>query len=200
MTTLNLQVGAGNDDAHESGISTAFNAVAATVDIRANSSGSSRRNGGFRFTNVTIPPGSTISAATISIWPTSASFDDMLADWYADDVDNAADFAASATVTGRTRTTATVLWSADSIGSGAFVSSPDLAAVIQEVIDRAGWASGNALVILAIGRSSATKNANAESYDSTPAHAAKLDITYTAPAGSAAAVRSAYYHLAGGLR
>jgi hypothetical protein len=96
------------------------------------------------FTSSTTIGGSGIGACTITVWCQSA--------------DNAATFAtASKDVSGRPKTSQSVSWNLPpSDGAGAWLvgdrglnqRTPDLRHVLQEVLDRAGWASGNGLAFL----------------------------------------------------
>ena len=80
--------------------------------------------------------------------------------------DDAAGFTSSTgDISERSRTGASVAWAPpawDVVGeAGADQRTPDLSAVVQEVVDRAGWARGNALVVLVSG----TGERVAESYN-----------------------------------
>ena len=52
--------------------------------------------------------------------------------------------------------------------------TPDLAAVLQEIVDHPGWAAGNALAILITGSGERV----AESYNGLPAAAPLLHVEY----------------------
>jgi hypothetical protein len=56
--------------------------------------------------------------------------------------------------------------------------SPDIADVIQEVVDRAGWSPNNSLTILYSNRDIKGGYRNFFSYDLGRNHAPKLKITY----------------------
>jgi len=174
MTTLNLQVGASSDDVHQAGGGN-VTLTGTTISV-----GTTTEWAGFRFQNVTIPPGSIINTASIQVKVFSTTFDDPNVDIYGEDVDDASTFVASNNnISNRTRTTAKTTWNNTGIGSG-FRTSPDIAAVIQEIIDRAGWLSGNDLNIILDGL--ASSSFVFYSYDNAAADAPKLDIDYTAPA------------------
>ena len=53
----------------------------------------------------------------------------------------------------------------------------DIRAVIQEIVDRPGWSTGNSLAILVTGTGTRT----AESFDRTPSAAPLLHVLYQAP-------------------
>lgn len=102
-----------------------------------------------RFTGVTIPNGATITSAKIrfvDLNTKSATGIALLIQGV--DEDNTAEFVISPENTARTRTktTANVGWT----GSFSQVKdsnrdTPDLTSIVQEIVDRAGWSSGNAM-------------------------------------------------------
>lgn len=96
--------------------------------------------GGARFDGVDIPPGSTITSACLRINCRSTDTAGVVKSKIGgDDEDDAATFSTYADYIDRPRTTAEVLW--DGIPAwiaGRWYSSPDIKAVIQEIIDRDG--------------------------------------------------------------
>ena len=69
MSTYSATISASGDDARETGGS--VNLTGANVTFQANN-----HYGGLRFVNVTIPAGSTINSAGLTVILPSASFDD----------------------------------------------------------------------------------------------------------------------------
>lgn len=184
MATLQRTIAASADDALQDGVSMNTNGATPTVNATT-------KYAGFRFTNITIAPGSTVSAATLTLYLPSAANDDADVDIYGEDADDAATFTtANNDITNRTATTAVAVWTAGSLGTGWKVSA-DFAAVIQEIIDRGGWASGNDIVIVLKGRS--TDPLRFETYDAATGNLPTLDITYTAPGGGSGAAARAYH-------
>ena len=55
--------------------------------------------------------------------------------------------------------------------------TPDLAAIVQEIVDRGGWASGHSMVFVVVGSGERT----AESYDGEAEGAPLLTVTFMAP-------------------
>lgn len=180
MTTLDLQVAAGADDAQENGDGAGFTSVGTTLTARSDTLAGTRRNCGFRFAGVTIAAGSTISVAYVSVNPDTN--DDANLDIFLNDVDDAADFSTEADINSRARTTASTPWVADNLGSSE-VNSPSIVSAVQEYIDRPGRVSGNDLVVLFIARSDVSKILRIDSFDGAPSTSPKLHIEYTAPAG-----------------
>lgn len=103
-----------------------------------------------RFTGVTISQGATIDVAYISLAVSNSGRDKPNFNIYAEDVDNApAPSTTTSDISGRTPTTAATEWTAlGGLGGIATYNSPSIVAVIQEIVDRAGWASGNAIAII----------------------------------------------------
>ena len=145
--------------------------------------------GFMRFTAVTIPPGSTVTAAKLTVSPTFADTGNLAARLACQAADNPTSPTTATNLTGRALTVArSAVWASTPEawnGAVGVVDSPDLAAAVQEVISRTGWASGNALIVIGIDAGS-TGNGyyEAESYESAPASAALLTVVYTAPVAS----------------
>ena len=182
MPVFSSQVTDGSDDGQET-----VGVVNLTgPSLNANQTG---HLSGMRFTNVTIPPGSTITAAALTLNLVSGSYDDPDVTIVGEAADHAAAFStADDDFSDRPKTTASVTWVAVSLGLGAH-ATPDLSAVVQAIVNRAGWASGNALALFIQGNnsSSALRWSTAEASDG-----ATLAITYTAPSGGVA-VKALHY-------
>jgi len=139
---------------------------------------------GMRFRNVKVPQGATILHATLKICANpnglKARLDGLVKS-------EAADNPAGFTPTGRlvwqlTTTNASVAWkwTTDAPWSAdTWYDSPDIGAVVQEIVNRPGWASDNAIVL--IYAPSAVMFGDERrfwSYDGDPTKAVKLSITY----------------------
>ena len=178
MTTTTFQVGSGNDDGSEPGSGTPNLSGASEIAMLTNSPNTFIA---LRFTNVTVPQGATINApgTTLEVYIISTSYDDPDVDVYLEDADNSAALStASNNLSGRSLTTAKVTWTATGVGAG-WRGPGSLAAVVQEVTDRAGWASGNAMTAL-LDSLSAANNLRIRPYEYDTTLAAKLTIDYTA--------------------
>jgi len=141
------------------------------------------RCAGFRFPNVTIPQGSSISAATFQGHTCILDQDDINTKIYGNNVDNAEDFEVNAHIistVNRPRTTAYVSWVQDALGVG-WKSKTGLQGIVQEIVGRGGWISGNAIVLLFIVNTNIQKWCRIWCYDEDPGYAAKLQITWTPP-------------------
>ncbi|MCH9698895.1 MAG: integrin alpha [Gammaproteobacteria bacterium] len=137
---------------------------------------------GMRFNSVNIPQGSTITAAYIQFQAdeTDSVTTNLLIEGEATDHAQAyASFIGN--ISSRNRTQAAIAWTPPpwtSIGeAGPNQQTPDIASIIQEVIDRPGWLSGNALGVVVTGNGQRT----AESYDGMPSAAPLLHMEYISP-------------------
>lgn len=175
MTTLNLQVSASSDDAYQDS--------GGNVDITdtADTASTATDFFGFRFLNLTIPPGSTIDTCTAQVNVATTANDDPDDDLDFEDVDSAATFVAAASnISNRTPTGNAVTWTDTAVGTG-FVVTPSIVTPLQAVIDRGGWASGNDVALLFDHRS--TNGLRVRMFDDSGAVAPKLDIDFTEPVG-----------------
>lgn len=176
------QVKQQSDDVEE--VSTGGTPDIASSDYEIVNDGATTQQIGFRFQNVTIPNGYTIQAAYLRfVGDESQAAGTENADIYGEAADNSSTFSTAANnLTGRTKTTAKIDW--DGLAAsvpGTLVTTPDIKTIIQEIVNRAGWTSGNAMsLIIAPGGSNATRTY--ESYDGQVYSAAMLHIEYTAPA------------------
>lgn len=131
---------------------------------------------GFRFQNVQIPQGAVITEAYIDIEVNNTTNDDPNLIIHGEDIDTAPEFAViSNNISDRTKTTANATWNATSIGIGR-VNSPSIITIIQEIVDRVGWQSGNNLVLMFEDTGGALR---VNTVDKGASSGAILNVTYT---------------------
>ncbi len=122
---------------------------------------------GIRFTNLNIPQGNTISSARIEFTADETNWDITNLDFYGQDIDDAPGFTASnSNISNRTKTSASVTWhnvmAWETIGNK--YKSPELYPIVQEIVNRTGWASGNDMAFIIEGtgkRVAVAQNGNA---------------------------------------
>ena len=168
------QVAASEDDAHVSKWGTYQKLTDASLGVGQNLAG-------MRFTDVDIPPGATILSATLRICAHSSGLGaQVTAGISAEDADTPGPFDSGHRPNNIATTDASQTWAWDSPAwsSDTWYDSPDLSAVIQEVVDRAGWSAGNAIVIRCTAENYPGSDRKFWSYDGDPDRAAKLEITY----------------------
>lgn len=102
-----------------------------------------------RFLGVNVPRGGISTTATLELYNTNnGGFDDLRTTLYGDDADNSRAFDDTYDVSYRSKTTANQYFSADNISIG--WKSYDVTSIVQEIVNRPGRSSSNALSILMI--------------------------------------------------
>ena len=134
-----------------------------------------------RFRNINIPHATVIVDARLKIRAHSNPItgQTLYGVIHAEDVDNPDDFS-ERYIKDIVKTSAAVNWDHSSYWETAhWYTSPDISTVVQEVIDRPGWSSGNAMVITYSNRLSDGEARNFCSYDFGSQHTSgpKLEIT-----------------------
>jgi type IV pilus assembly protein PilY1 len=133
---------------------------------------------GMRFQNVDLPQGVTIQSAFIEFIADENGDDDAELTIFGENVDNATVFMANDfNISGRTKTDASVLWVPDPWTSGDQYSTPDVAALVQEIVDRPDWSAGNAMAFIVNG----TGKRAATSRERGSAYAAVLRVVFDNP-------------------
>lgn len=140
---------------------------------------------GLRFQNIAIPAGATITEAYVDIAAgntsdVSNSNDSDKAEMriYGDATNDAVTFSSSDSIRSRSRTNANVTWTETNYWESykEVKRSPDITDVIQEIVSRSGWSSGNDLALILEERAGRRP---ALSYDDDTALAPLLHIAYT---------------------
>ncbi len=147
---------------------------------------------GLRYTGITIPQGAIIQSAYIQfVTDESQSGTVVNVRIRGEASDDAAAISSSdSDISGRTNTVASVTWSAIPSWTlvpeiGANQKTPDIKTIIQEIVNRGGWASGNDIVIkIENNASTASTRRTAESYDGGSTVAPELQIVWTPSSGT----------------
>jgi hypothetical protein len=191
MATFNTSIVDNGDDGREG--SFGWQATPGSDWIIVGNPGSSQ-HGGFRFTNITIPQGATISSAVITLNQAQDSGADgsANAEWFAWDTDNAAQFVNAGDMPSNvTPTTANTTYTQSATTNPTFaLVDHNVTSVVQEIVNRAGWASGNSINFMALNQESVAfifDNIDDFSTPGTPIVAA-LAITYSAGGSTAVPV------------
>ena len=159
---IEVQVSASSDDAEET---SGGNVRPASSDLELVQD-DTQQTVGMRFTSVAVPAGATITNAYVQFRSDEVGSVDTSLAIAGEDADDPGTFVkTTGNISSRPRTSAAVDWQPppwSAIGlTGADQRTPDLAAVIQEIVDRGGWASGNAIVLIVTG----TGKRTADAYD-----------------------------------
>lgn len=160
-TTITVSVAASADDAEQDLATGAIDLT--STDLELIRDGSSDQLVGMRFANLTVPRNATVASATIQFTVDEATSAATSLIFQAEATDNAAGFTTvSNNLSGRSRSAASVAWNPgawSTIGSrGSEARSPELKTLVQGVVARTGWVSGNALAVLVSGSGSRVAN------------------------------------------
>lgn len=184
VQSISVQVNSSADDAEEDG--PGFTIPGAmylnSSDIELVFDGGNQYVG-FRFTNIGIPQGAIISNAYIQFTVDETFNTAGSVSFWAEDVDSAATFSSTPfNISGRTAGVDTVTWSNIPLwtaagDAGVDQQTPNLSSLVQAVVNRGGWKTGNAISILGFGSGERT----AEAWDGVPSSAATLVVEYVVP-------------------
>ncbi len=108
---------------------------------------------GVRFNAVEIPVGASVLSANIQFTCDATGADEAEMTIYGESIGNAPGFTEDAyNITSRAKTTEKAVWDIPewvNVGdAGAAQRTPELAGVVQEILNRADWASGNSMVFI----------------------------------------------------
>ncbi len=153
-------VEASTDDAEQvlsSGSVTVTSSDLDLVEDRLSGSVMAPQRVGIRFRDVTVPAGAVVTAASVQFEAASSfSSTSVTLTITGEDVDDAASYTtASGSLTARPATTARVTWAPPTWTTagdrGPAQRTPDLRAIVQEIVDRSGWSDGNAMALMVDG-------------------------------------------------
>ena len=164
-SSLTLSVAASSDDAEET---SSGSMRLANEDLDLVYDGSNQTVG-IRFNGVTIPHGATIQNAYVQFEVRDVASSATSLTIRGEYGDNPPTFTSSSgNISNRSRTAASTSWSPPAWNTddeaGPNQKTPNLSAIVQEVVSRPGWASGNSLVIIITGTGS--RSAKAWDYES----------------------------------
>ncbi|WP_343221628.1 cadherin domain-containing protein [Mesorhizobium silamurunense] len=167
------------DDVEEKGSGTIGTNI---NDLELGYDSSTRQTVGIRFTGIDIPQGAIITSAYIQFQANEVKTGAASLLIQGDNTDDANPFTtASFNVSSLPRTSASTAWAPDpwtTIGEqGLAERTPDLSAIVQEIVNRSAWAALNDMAFLITGTGTRT----ADSYEYNPASAPLLHIEYILP-------------------
>ncbi len=193
--SLSILLSAEEDDVEE--VAVDFGEPVGTMDLSSSdlelgeiSSGQGLMNIGLRFNEVTIPQGSTIIEAYVQFNTDDDGADEVEMTIYGENVANAASYTETiGDLSARTLTDANEIWNIEpwieAGDRGEAQKTVNIASIIQEIIDRSDWTSGNSMNIImkntgvSATATSTSGGREAENYSSSnPDDGAELIIVY----------------------
>ncbi len=176
--TVDIQIAASGDDGHSFSGGAFTSTFSNTIVGDGGASGTV--DSFHRFTNVEIPQGATITAAHITVVGRVSPESNVKTNIYLEDADDAVAPTTQAEHAADVRTSAFTAWDDVEPAQDVETDSPDIASVLQEIIDRDGWSSGQSLMILwDDDGSGANVNHDVHSYDGDTTKAVKLHVEWS---------------------
>ena len=175
-TTLNIQISASRDDAEEKDFG---RVIIGSKDLDLVRSGSNQTVG-MRFAAANIPAGANITKSHIQFTAAKSRSEqtNLVIEGQARNDASPFQRKVAFNISSAPATSASVPWSPkawSTIGeSGIDQRTPNIAPIIQEIVDRPGWNQGNSLAVIISG----TGKREAQSYDSNPDAAPSLHVEY----------------------
>jgi hypothetical protein len=178
LMTLNVRVSVSSDDAEESASGT-VNLTHSYLDLVYDKS---NQIVGIRFNNLTLPQSAVIHYAYIQFQTGKVSTQVTSLTIRGQATDNASTFRnVKNNISSRIQTTSSAVWIPSSWNvineSGVNQRTPNISSVVQEIINRPSWTTGNSVVLIITGSGVRT----AWSYNGLPSGAPLLHIEYTVP-------------------
>ncbi len=172
---------AGSDDA-EQGVSSGSTSISSS-DLELTTDGNTQQLVGVRFPNLSVPPGATVVQAYVQFWTDETTTGASSMTIRAEAADNAAAYAGTASNISGRATTGSVPWSPPdwpTVGQGGNAQrTSDVSALVQAIVGRAGWSSGNAMAL----QFSGTGRRTARAVEGGAATAPLLHVEYTTGGG-----------------
>lgn len=177
-------VASANDDASENKTDNSVEVSGTVLEVPL---GAAEQIVGLRFGKISIPQGAVVTNAYIELQSSDVQAGSLDLTLYGEAADSAAPFAADAgNISSRTRLATSVAWPGVSdLGIDERVSSPDLASIVNAIVNRAGWQANNSLAIFIERASGSGSLRNLYSFEGNAVSAARLHIKYVSPSSSA---------------
>ncbi len=178
VVVVESRVGGSSDDAEEAA-SGSMKLTSSDLELVFDSGGN--QTVGMRFNGVNVPRGAVVLNAYVQFQVDETHSGDTSLTIHGEDIDHAPTFTSSGgNISSRTKTTASVPWSPvpwTARGEAtADQRTPNLATIVQKIVSRSGWSSGNSMVLMVTG----TGERVAESYNGDQNGAPLLHVEYVA--------------------
>ncbi|NTV31579.1 prepilin-type N-terminal cleavage/methylation domain-containing protein [candidate division WWE3 bacterium] len=177
--TFTRQITSGSNDVNENG--TTLNRTGTTLWLGTNTTANASYTG-LRFGAVTIPSHAVITNAYLDVRASGGSTNSISLRISGDASDNSALFSTTSRPSTRSLTSSFVdLTISEPWSDANQYQLGNLKSIIQEIVNRPGWVSGNSVGIIIKGSGSASINRRIYSFESSSTTAPSLVITYNNP-------------------
>lgn len=137
---------------------------------------------GLRFIDLGIPQGAMINSASILMTATTTDVGTLHIPIFGELAPDTVEFGDLTPLSTRPLTAASVDWDVDPWfpgDAGLNTTTPNLAAIVQEIVNQTDWSSGNSMAFLFLNDPMDTSERIAVSFDADPNQAALLTIDFT---------------------
>jgi hypothetical protein len=177
--TVTVPIGSGADDVNQEGAAVATDGATVWLGSGASAVPS---YAGLRFASVAIPRNAVITSARLEVQAASTQWLTIGFEVGLEAAASSAPFSAAAPPSGRALLTPRLTHSSNSQWvAGTWYSFGDLSPMIQALVSRADWTTGNALSLLVRGTGPAYGRKFARSFEGGAATAPRLIVTYVMP-------------------
>jgi hypothetical protein len=174
--TVSLPIAAGADDVNETANVLAAGDSTAWVGTGSSAAASFA---GFRFANVTIPAGATITSARLEVNAANTQWTTIAFEFAVEASPNSAAFTATARPSQRALLPPRQAHSSNAQWvAGTWYQLEQIAPLLQAAINQPGWASGNAVALVLRGTGSAWGRKFLRTFEAGAATASRLVVTY----------------------
>jgi outer membrane protein assembly factor BamB len=189
--TNTFQVTSSADDVNEDGAT--FTTNGGTIWL-GNASSAAASYAAFRFTNIAIPRGATISSAKLKVYSSQGQWINLSFSLAGELSGNSAAFSSSNKPSQRVLTSQKISHTSNqSWSASTWYTLDEMATVIQEIVNQPGWNSGNSLSVIVKGTGNTWGRKFIAGMDSSTANAPSLVISFSSgssptatPAGATA--------------
>ncbi|PHR49934.1 MAG: hypothetical protein COA32_02030 [Fluviicola sp.] len=184
--TTSVVIATGDDDVEEFRSGNAGEMYLTSSDLEIGNDGGTEQYTGVRFIDVDVPQGATISNAKLVFRADETDFASSQLNIYiqAEDADNSAPYqTTNFDLSSRNFSATLYTWAEGSIpgwNAGTVYETPDISALVQEVVNRGGWNSGNAMSFVLYSDMGQSSERVADSYEG--GYPAELVFDWTVPA------------------
>lgn len=178
--TIDVKVNASNNDAEENRFNNgSISLTSSDLELYTDEE-TDPQYVGLRFANLAIPQNATITSAYIKFTVDEINSGNVTINIAGQAADNPPAYTTTAyDISSRTRTTAIVNWNPDAwLHEYDVKQTPSLNSVVQEIVNRQGWNSGNAMAFILYGGNLPTNTRIAKSFDGQSNYAPVLHVEY----------------------
>jgi hypothetical protein len=138
---------------------------------------------GFRFQDIQVPNSANVITAAINLVLGDGAKNDAEGIWYGQAADNPGTFTITdGDIDGRAVTGTSVSWTNNDLGiTGAVVDTPNLEVIVEEILNRPGWSSGNSMVFI-LDHNSNVDKLDIAAFENVTYDPASLTISYLSSA------------------